>query len=75
MILFFVVFVLNIKNNCIFVKKLTMKELEKLIKKGISRKYICGYLEISFPTLRKRLKDGKFKEYQLEKIKKLHETL
>jgi len=53
-----------------------MKELEKLkklISEGMSKKYLCSKLEISAPTLEKRLRDGEFKEYQIELINKLSE--
>ena len=50
-----------------------MKELKKLINQGMSLGYLSTYLEISRPTLNKRLEDGKFKEYQLARIKKLSE--
>ena len=48
-------------------------ELKKLIEEGMSKKYLCSLLEISAPTLEKRLADGKFKNHQIEKIKKLSE--
>lgn len=48
-----------------------MKELKQLIKQGISKKYLCTILDVSRPTLNKRLKDGKLKSYQIEKLKKL----
>lgn len=51
-----------------------MKELEKvkyLLSNGVSRKYICKQLCISFPTLRQRLIDGDFNKIQKDKIKTL----
>lgn len=51
-----------------------MKELARvkyLLANGVSRKYICEQLCISFPTLRQRLIDGDFSKIQKEKIKTL----
>lgn len=45
------------------------KQLAKHFKSGKTKKiFVCGLLEIEPPTLRQRLKDNKFKEWQLDKL-------
>lgn len=45
------------------------KQLAKHFKDGrVKKKFICSILEIEPPTLRQRMKDNKFKEWQLDKL-------
>lgn len=48
-----------------------VKILEDLLNDGLSKKYLCKVLSLTYPTLKKRLKDGKFKQIEKDKIKSL----
>lgn len=48
-----------------------VKILNELLADGLSKKYLCKVLSLTYPTLNKRLSDGKFKLIEKEKIQSL----
>lgn len=45
------------------------KKLKEMISRGITIRFLARELSISEPTMYKRLKDGKFNQLQVDKIK------